>query len=226
MEIVGLYVYAYLLGAVPTGYLIGKLVRGIDIRQYGSGHVGGTNIASHVGKSWLVPLLFFDIFIKGSSPVLIGHYLVGLERTSLELVMSPVLAVAGHNWSVFLRFQGGRGVAVLGGGLLALSPLVFASVVLVFCLGWALTRSSGVWVLLSLALLPVWVIILGEPTNIIWFGGGITALVVLKRLVSNWTPLPQDLPRKKVLLNRLFRDRDVDDRAEWVQRTPEGTTGA
>ena len=105
IEIAGLYTFAYLVGAVPTAYLIARLVRGVDIRQYGSGNVGGTNIAQHVGKKWLVPLLFFDILIKGSSPVLIGHYLLGLDRMSIELVISPVLAVAGHNWSVFSNGQ-------------------------------------------------------------------------------------------------------------------------
>ncbi len=225
IEIAGLYLFAYLVGAVPTGFLIAKMARGVDIRQYGSGNVGGTNVAHHFGKRWLFPLLSFDMLIKGSSPVLIGHYLLGLDRTSIELAISPVLAVAGHNWSVFLKFQGGRGISVFGGGLLAFSPLLFAVSVLVFSLGWALTRSSGVWVLLALALLPVWVVLLGESTSVAWFGGGVLALVVLKRLLSNWTPLPQDLPRKKVLFNRLFRDRDVDDRSEWVQRAPGGTAG-
>ena len=224
-EIAGLYIYAYLVGAVPTGYLLAKLARSVDIRQYGSGNVGGTNIAQHVGKKWLVPLLFFDMLIKGSSPVLIGHYLLGLDRTSIVLAISPVPAVVGHNWSVFLKFQGGRGISVFGGGLLALSPLLFVATITVFSLGWALTRSSGVWVLLSVALLPVWVFILRDSTSLVWFGGIVLALVVVKRLLSNWTPLPPDLPRKKVLFNRLFRDRDVDDRSEWVQRGPRGTAG-
>lgn len=76
-----------------------------------------------------------------------------------------------------------------------------------------------------MALLPVWVIILPESTGIAWVVGGVLALVVLKRLLSNWTTLPQDLPRNKMLFDCLFRDRDLDHRSEWVQRGPRETTG-
>ena len=223
MEVAGLYIFSYLVGAVPTAYLIGKLAKGVDIRGYGSGNVGGSNIFYHVGKGWVVPLGFVDILVKGSSPVWIGQHLLGLERSSALLVVAPLLAVAGHNWSVYLGFQGGRGITVLGGTLLALSPLVLAAFAAVALGGWAVTRSSGVWVLIGLAVLPVWSIIVGEPHVVSWYCGGLLAVVVMKRLLSNWTPLHEGLPRKKVLFNRLFRDRDVDDHAEWVRRSPRAT---
>ena len=221
VEIVGLYLYAYLIGSVPTAYLIARLVRGIDIRCYGSGNIGGTNLVQHVGKCWLIPLGVFEVFIKGGSPVVIGHYILGLERGSAELIIAPLLAVAGHNWSMFLKFQGGRGLAVAGGTLLALSPMVLAGFLAVFLVGWLITRSSGVWTLLALALLPLWSVIVNEPSVVTWYCVGIIVLIILKRLLSNWTPLPQDLPRTKVLFNRLFLDRDVSDRSEWVSRVPE-----
>jgi glycerol-3-phosphate acyltransferase PlsY len=215
-----LYIFAYLVGSVPTAYLIGKLAKGIDIRKYGSGNVGGSNLVSHVGKWSLVPLGLFEVFIKGALPVLIGQHLLGLERASTQLLIAPLLAIAGHNWPVFLKFQGGRGVAVLSGTLLALAPLLLAAFVVVFVAGWLVTRSSGVWVLVSLGLLPVWAIIIGEPSMISWYCIGALTLVVLKRLLSNCGPFPQEVPRKKVLFNRLFRDRDVDDRADWIWRVP------
>lgn len=223
MEIAGLYLYAYLVGAVPTAYLIGRLAKGVDIRNYGSGNVGGSNVWNHVGKGWVVPLGLFEVLVKGASPIWIGEHLLGLERSSALLVVAPLLAVAGHNWSVYLKLQGGRGIAVAGGTLLGLAPLLLGALILVALAGWAVTRSSGFWVLISLALLPVWAVLFGDPPVISWYCGGLVALVVAKRLLSNWTPLPADLPRKKVLLNRLFRDRDVDDQAEWVRRVPHGT---
>jgi glycerol-3-phosphate acyltransferase PlsY len=168
----------------------------------------------------LVPLGLFEVLIKGALPVLIGQHLLGLEMASTQLLAAPLLAIAGHNWPVFLKFQGGRGVAVLSGTLLALAPLLLTAFVLVFLSGWLATRSSGVWVLISLALLPVWAIILGEPTVISWYCMGALALVVLKRLLSNWDPFPKEMPRKKVIFNRLFRDRDVDDRVGWIRRVP------
>lgn len=220
MELAALYLFSYLVGAVPTAYLIGRLAKGIDIRNYGSGNVGGTNVFHHVGKGWLVPLGLFEVFIKGASPIWIGQHLLGMERSSVALLGAPLLSIAGHNWSVYLKFQGGRGVAVILGTLLVLSPLLLAAFVGVALAGWALTRSSGVWVLISLALLPLWAGISGEPDVVIWYCIGALALVVVKRLLSNWTPFPANLPRKKVLFNRLFRDRDLDDRTEWVKRAP------
>jgi glycerol-3-phosphate acyltransferase PlsY len=220
IEIMGLYVLAYLVGSVPTAYLIGKLARGIDLRQYGSSNVGGSNLVYHTGKRWLVPLVLFEVLIKGALPVLIGQHLLGLERVSPQLLIAPLLAISGHNWPIFLKFQGGRGVAVLSGTLLALGPLLLAAFVVVFTAGWLATRSSGVWVLISLALLPVWAVIIGEPSMISWYCLGALGLIVLKRLLSNWNPFPQEVPRKQVLFNRLFRDRDVSDRAEWIRRVP------
>ena len=220
LEIVGLYVYAYLLGSVPTAYLIGRWAKGIDIRDYGSGNAGASNLAHHVGRGWVAPLLFIEILGKGASPLLIGHYLLGLERTSILLVLAPLASLVGHNWSVFLNFQGGRGVSVIGGALLALSPLLLSAAIGVFLLGWAFTRSSGVWVLLSLSLLPLWVLLFGNPPVQIWFCTGSVALMSLKRLLSNWEPMPTDLPKGRVLLNRLIRDRDVARRADWVGRIP------
>lgn len=227
LETTGLYLYAYLVGAVPTAYLIGRWTKGIDIRKYGSGNVGATNLAQHVGRTWVAPLLLFEILAKGASPILVGQYLLGLEQTSVFLVLAPLAAVAGHNWSAFLHFQGGRGVFVIGGALLALSPLLLSLAIAVFLVGWALTRSSGVWVLLSLSSLPLWALALDKwvlafnnPTALIWFCAGSLTLMVLKRLLSHWQPLPLDLPKGQVLLNRLLLDRDVARRADWVGRIP------
>jgi len=227
LETTGLYLYAYLVGAVPTAYLIGRWTKGIDIRKYGSGNVGATNLAQHVGRTWVAPLLLFEILAKGASPILVGQYLLGLEQTSVFLVLAPLAAVAGHNWSAFLHFKGGRGVIVIGGALLALSPLLLSLAIAVFLVGWALTRSSGVWVLLSLFSLPLWalaldkwVLAINNQSALIWFCAGSVTLMVLKRLLSNWQPLPLDLPKGQVLLNRLLLDRDVARRADWVGRIP------
>jgi len=221
-----LYVLAYLLGGVPTAFVLGKLVKGVDIRGYGSGNVGGSNVFYHVGKGWGVLVGVLEILVKGVLPVYIGHYALGLERSSPLLIGAPLLAIAGHNWSPYLRLQGGRGVGVVVGTLLAMSPLLFLAFMAVALSGWAVTRSSGVWVLISLTLLPVWAVLLTvlreDPTVISFYCVGLLGLVVVKRLLSNWTPLPEGSPRRRVLFNRLFKDRDVDDHSEWVYRIPSG----
>ena len=223
MDLAGLYFLSYLLGSVPTAYLIGRLARGVDIRRFGSGNVGGSNLYRQAGKKWVVLLSIFEIFVKGAMPIWLGRYVLDLELSSPSLIIAPLLTVAGNNWSFFLRFQGGRGITVAMGTLLAISPKLLAIAALIGIGGWVLTRSSGIWVLLALLSLPVWALIIGKPDMVSWYCVGLLGLVVLKRLLSNWTAPPKDLPLTKVLFNRLLRDRDVDDRAEWVQRAPGGT---
>ena len=226
MDIAGLYIFSYLVGSLPTAYIIARLVKKVDLRRYGSGNVGSSNLFYHVSKKWVVPLGLFEVLIKGALPVWTGQYLLGLERSSGLLIVAPLLAITGNNWSVFLRLQGGRGIAVVGGTLLGLTPLIIVPAFVVAVGGWAITRNSGLWVLITLALLPVWAALSGQPLAISLYCVGLLGLVVLKRMLSNWTPLPEDLPRRKVLVNRLLRDRDVDDRAQWMDRVPESKPGA
>ena len=130
-EIIGLYVYSYLAGSIPTPYLIARVVKGIDLRQYGSGNVGGSNVIQQLGKGWVLPLAVLEFLLKGLSPVILGFILLdqmpGLHRASPLFLIAPLLALTGNNWSVFLRFQGGRGLMVICGMLIALVPLMFAS---------------------------------------------------------------------------------------------------
>ena len=223
MEVATLYILSYLLGAIPAAYIIGKTVKGVDIRGYGSGNVGSTNVFHHVGRKWAMSLGTLEVLVKGALPVWIALYVLNWDRSSAVLIGPPLLAVAGHNWSIFLKFQGGRGLAVATGALLGLSPILLVAFVVVSIGGWSVTRSSGVWVLISLALLPLWSVIAGEPAAVTYIAMGLLLLTVLKRLFSNWTPLPEGRPKGKVIFNRLFRDRDVDDKSDWVRRVPQGT---
>ena len=230
MEIAALYIAAYLLGTIPTAYIIGRLVRGIDIRRYGSGNVGGGNVIQHVGKRWFVPQMISDALVKGAGTVWFSVYVAGIDWNSLLLTGPPLLALAGNNWSPFLRMQGGRGLGVAAGTLLAFSPAILGIILVVYFGGYLLTKDAGVWALVALVMLPALFFFFPEGLKtadgitMVWYSLGVFVLVVLKRLSSNWTPLPGDLPRRKVFFNRLVRDRDVDDRAQWVERIP-GATG-
>ena len=230
MEIAGLYVAAFLLGSVPTAYLLGKVVRGIDIREYGSGNVGGGNVIQHVGKKWFVPQMISDALIKGAGSIWFSVYVVGIDWNSPLLVGPPLLVLTGNNWSPFLKMQGGRGLGVAAGTLLAFSPAILGAALAIYFGGYLLTRQAGPWALITLLSLPLMAYLLpaaikmADGHALIWYCLGVLGLVVAKRLTSNWTPLPTDLPRRRVLLNRLVRDRDVDDRNKWVERIP-GATG-
>lgn len=223
IEIAALYIASYIVGAIPTAYIIGKLVRGVDLRGVGSGNIGGANVFEHVGKRWVVPLTVFDAFVKGAAPVWAGLFILDLDRSSVLLIGAPLLAIAGNNWSPFLRLQGGRGITITGGALLALSPVLMVAVGVVAIGGWLITKSSGLWVLISLALLPLWAYLVHGYLSLVWYCLALLGIIVLKRLSSNWSPFPQGISGRKVLFNRLLRDRDVADRNQWVTRAP-GTT--
>jgi len=224
MDIIALYIGSFLLGSIPTAYIIGRLVRGVDIRCYGSGNVGSANLYEHVGKKWVYPVAAVEVFVKGALPVLTAVYVLDIDRSSAYLIGPGLLAIAGNNWSIFLKLQGGRGVAVTGGTLLALSPLLAVACAVISIGGWKLTKSSGLWVLVSLTLSPLWAYLIHDALNMVWYTLGLLGIVVLKRLSANWTPFPEDVSRKRVLFNRLVRDRDVSDRTGWVRRIPEGTS--
>ncbi len=110
---------SYLLGAIPTAYLFGKFLKGIDIRQHGSGNVGATNAFRILGKGVGTIVLILDI-LKGSlAIVLIGNGF-GFDQVLLRVLLG-VMVVVGHNWTVFLQFKGGKGIATSLGVLIGLA---------------------------------------------------------------------------------------------------------
>ena len=226
MEIAALYVAAFLLGSVPTAYIIGRLAKGIDIRRYGSGNVGGGNVIQHVGKKWFVPQMLSDALVKGAGSIWFSVYVVGVDWNSALLIGPPLLVLTGNNWSPFLKLQGGRGLGVAAGTLVAFSPAILGVVLVIYFGGYLLTKEAGVWALLALLALPLMAFLfplelkMMDGSNLTWFCLGVLGLVMVKRLTSNWTPFPGNLSRKRVLFNRLSRDRDVDDREQWVERIP------
>ena len=230
MEIAGLYVVAFLLGSVPTAYILGRVVKGIDIRRYGSGNVGGGNVIQHVGRKWFVPQMISDALVKGAGSIWFSVYVVGIDWNSPLLIGPPLLVLMGNNWSPFLKMQGGRGLGVAAGTLVAFSPAILGVVLVIYFGGYLLSKEAGIWALVALLSLPVMALLfpatlkMTDGTALVWYCLGVLGLVVLKRLSSNWMPLPNDVSRKRVFFNRLFRDRDVDDRDQWIERMP-GATG-
>ncbi len=108
----------YLLGSIPFGYIVGR-IKGIDVREYGSGRTGGTNVLRSAGKLPAAVTIIGDL-AKGAIAVLLGKVLLGTE---LAAALAGVGAVLGHNWSVFLGFRGGAGTATSMGGYFVLAPM-------------------------------------------------------------------------------------------------------
>lgn len=129
----------YLLGAIPIGLIVGRIVGDVDPRDHGSRRTGATNVTRALGMRWGAVVLLLDIG-KGLAAVLLARLLFEGDDAEWVAAAAGFAAVIGHNWSVFIGFAGGRGVATTGGGLLALAPLAVAAVVPLMLLIVWLTR--------------------------------------------------------------------------------------
>jgi glycerol-3-phosphate acyltransferase PlsY len=133
-------VLAYLLGAVPFGFVIARL-KGVDIRTQGSGNIGATNVFRVVGKPWGILTFALD-FLKGLVAVLLaplaGRALAPAADAEILKIVGAALAIAGHNWPVYLGFRGGKGIATSGGAVLGIAwqPVAagFAAWIVIFLL--------------------------------------------------------------------------------------------
>lgn len=140
-QIIIILLISYLLGSIPFGLVITRLVKGIDIRQHGSGNIGATNVLRVVGKRWGIMVFLLD-FLKGFILPIVIHSLDQSLPTFI-LLLSALFSISGHNWSVFLKFKGGKGVATSLGAMTALA--------IIFPYLWiSLLFSFFVWVLLFL----------------------------------------------------------------------------
>jgi len=215
--IVLMLVYAYLVGSIPTAYLAARWVKGVDIRRYGSGNVGASNITRHVGRRYAVLVGLFDGLVKGTATVGLARVLgLGLEYQAL----AALLAMAGHNWSLFLWPSGGRALSVAVGSLLILAWKELLALVGVAAFGVLLFRSLALWVGIALVLLPVWAIFFREPAAIVWFCVGLVVVSALKRLLSNPGTAPPGLRWRDMAIPRLLYDRDTPKAGNWVMRNP------
>src|SRR6267143_1575687 len=121
LTVFALVAFAYLLGSVPSGWIVMKLYRGQDLRRVGSGNIGAANVFRAGGPGAFATTLAAD-GLKGVLPVLAG-ILLGYGPQEWVLALIGLAAVVGHNWPVFLGFHGGKGVATPGGVMLVLAPV-------------------------------------------------------------------------------------------------------
>ncbi len=157
---------AYLLGAVPFGLLVVRAATGGDIRKEGSGNIGASNVYRVAGPAVGILVLALDL-LKGLLPVIVSQRL-GLDPATT--IAAGLAAIAGHNWSVFLRGAGGKGIATSYGVLLALSPvagLVAAAVWIAVILA---TRYASLASLLGVLSVPVAMRLRSEPAVHLAFG--------------------------------------------------------
>lgn len=163
----------YLIGSIPTAYIIVKLVKKIDIRTVGSGNAGATNAARVLGKWGFISVFTIDL-LKGFLPTYLLYYISAFESKEIALVMGIVL-VLGHTYTVFLGFRGGKGVATGAGVFLALAPIEMGIAFAVFIITFLITRMVSAGSILGSLALLISVLIMSD-----WFALKVmTAIVVL-----------------------------------------------
>lgn len=175
MMIILLSLAAVMIGSIPTGLLIAK-AKGIDIRSAGSGNIGATNVMRTVGKSSALWTLIGDM-AKGIIPVVIGRL---LNIPQNELAVVGMSAILGHNFSIFLKFRGGKGVATSLGVLLAYSPYVGLCTAAVWLVVMKWSKTSSLSALSAFAALPVIFFILDNTNLNMIFSLLITLLIFIR----------------------------------------------
>lgn len=207
-------IFGYLMGSISSAYVVGRSLKGIDLRHYGSHTVSGTGVYYHVAK-WAVAVVgLFDVG-KGVLPTWLGLRLgLGLPVA----LAASLAAVVGHNWPFYLGFKGGRGLGTFGGMLLVVFP--WGALYLAVPLGLGrLFRYTGLGALVGVAMLPFLSWITQQPTAVAWACLGMLLLTVAKRLEANRLPLPPPgAKRRQTLMRRLLFDRDVGPREPWTER--------
>jgi acyl phosphate:glycerol-3-phosphate acyltransferase len=187
---------SYLLGSIPFGYLAGRIA-GIDIRSYGSGNVGATNVMRTLGKGYGYPVFAAD-FLKGFAAVKMSILIatrVQPEWNSPEMfgIVAAISSVLGHSFPVWLRFKGGKGVATSAGALFGLAPIAALVGVAIWILTFWLTRYVSVASITAAAALPLIILVTTwldrTAGKLLFYSSVCLAAVVIWRHRSNLSRL-------------------------------------
>ena len=220
-------VASYLLGSAPLSFLVARS-RGVDLRKQGTQQVGGGNLWRTTSHTLGLTIAIFDL-IKGALMVFIA-YKIGLNAGQ-QLVVG-LATIIGHNWPVFLRFHGGRGIATTI-GIAIIMPILNQSDItsvtywplIAFAgLGFgtlAIFRRTPVPILIGLVAMPIASAIAREPNTVTMGYAAITLILIIKRLIAQPSKEKRDIGMGEILLNHFLHDRDVRHRADWVDRNRE-----
>jgi len=193
-----LFAGSYLVGAFPTAFLVAKKLRGIDIREHGSGNPGATNVYRVVGAGAGIFTFAVDM-IKGLLPVIAVRMVAG--EIPLLLISAGLAAIAGHVWTVFLRFKGGKGVATAAGVFIALLPVPALCALAVFFIVLSLSGYVSLGSIIAAVTLPVIAFFRHEPVLYVIFAFLVAAGIIYKHK-SNIARLAAGKERKTQLFKK------------------------
>ena len=203
---------AYVIGSIPVAYIAGRIARGVDIRDVGSGNAGASNVWQSVSKPLVVPVGLAQIG-QGLAAVLIAKTAGQSDGVQAAAGVAVIIA---SDWNPWLRFAGGRGVGQTIGVLLALAPWALAAFIIIALVGVAL-RAIPQFVVIALIATPFAAAIASESMPVVAGCAIIATIAMMKRVLANGAPAP-DCARPQVWLTRLAYDRDIRDRDAWVRR--------
>ena len=189
-------ILAYLIGSIPSGLIIGKTFFNADVRQYGSKNIGATNTYRVIGLKAALPVFLCDALKGAAGVVLLSSY------GPMYMILGGILAMMGHNWSIFLGFKGGRGVATGLGVLIALSPLVALIAFLVWGVIVYFTKLVSLGSIIAAALVPILMYFTGESYWFVGFG----ALAALFVIVRHWDNIKRLLAGNELKVERIKKD--------------------
>ena len=170
---------SYVAGGIPTGYLVVRKLKGIDIREHGSGNPGTANVYRVAGSLPGAITLTVDA-LKGYLPTLLAQHLYP-DRTTIQ-ILTGAAAIVGHDWTIFLGLRGGKGVATTAGVFAALMPRSTAWTVGVFAAAVWLSGHISVGSMVGAAVMPAFNLLFGVPQDLIWMSVGAAALILYKHI--------------------------------------------
>ena len=175
-------IISYFIGSLPTGYLAAKFVKGIDIRTIGSGSIGATNVRRLLGQGWAVFVALVDM-LKGALALLLAAH-AGTASSPELLALSAFAVVIGHNYPVWLKFKGGKGVATTYGTMFFVWPYNSFAIVLMCGAVWYGVMKASRYVslasMLSLAAMPIFFYMLDAPIPFTLLAAALAALSIFR----------------------------------------------
>ena len=196
----------YLAGCINLSYLIARKAAGVDLRRVGSGNLGASNLSTQMGKGVAAVAFFTDCGLEAAAILVMRAVNAG----PIWQAAAGLAVIVGHNWPFYLRFQGGRGMAMALTGTLILMPYEGLLLTAFLALG-VFTRHTAEMNLLGLLLVPFAAWLLGRPGGVLFFAVAVVVLTVLRRLQGSpglEMRRLRDDPRR-VLVSRLIYDREV-----------------
>ena len=184
---------SYLIGSIPTAYIFGRLIKGIDIRKHGSGNVGATNALRVLGKKVGITVLILDILKGFITVVFLGNFISGnipfLSGEEVRLILG-ISCICGHNWTIFLNFQGGKGIATTLGVLMGLAfkigalKIILGILAIIWLAVFLILGIVSIASVFTAIALPILVILFGQ-THVLISASILLCIFVIIRHKSN-----------------------------------------